>query len=239
MTAGAGKTKLISTLIDSLKPRLAGNSSAADRARYATKYKTKSKDASDESSDIVQYTGQVAFFYCRKDSDDRRYSIPVLRSLIKQIAGSCDVLTPEIMDTYRRKGPGSGVESLSIEDCMGMLESIIDTSGEVLLVLDALDECSEESKKGLLDTFDFLIQCGVQVKIIISSREDPSLSRLEQCANVRISATDNEDDIIKFVRQRIREFKANTHDARRECPRIPPYLEEEIIEKFKEKSGGM
>ncbi|KAL9094879.1 MAG: hypothetical protein Q9165_002828 [Trypethelium subeluteriae] len=157
-------------------------------------------------------------------------------TLTKQLASSCGVLTPEIIDTHRRKGPDAGNESLSIEDCREMLESIIDVSEEVFLIIDALDECSEESKRSLLDVFDFLIQSHLQVKIIVSSREEPELSRLGQSANLRISATDNQDDIPKFVRQRIREFKAKTQDDTREWPRVPPYMEEEIIRTFKEKS---
>ncbi|KAF2239508.1 hypothetical protein EV356DRAFT_101902 [Viridothelium virens] len=236
---GAGKTKLISTLVDRFKPQLVESASAVGQTGYGPDYETKGKDESGGSRHIVQFTCQVAFFYCRSDNDDRRSSVFILRSLIKQLASSCCVLTPEIMDTYRRKGPDSGIESLSIQDCKEMLESIIDVSGEVLLILDALDECSEESKKSLLDVIDFLIKSHLQVKIIISSREDPGLSRLEQSANVRISATDNEDDILKFVRQRICDFKAETQDDTRECPRVPPYLESKIIETFKGKSQGM
>jgi hypothetical protein len=74
----------------------------------------------------------------------------------------------------------------------------------------------------------------MNVKIFISSRRDGDIKRqLERKENISIEATDNQDDIAKFVAEKIAE---NEND--RYYP-ISEGLKSEIVDTLLYKSGGM
>lgn len=100
--------------------------------------------------------------------------------------------------------------------------------------MDALDECHASLRRELMEAFDRLINKSTKLKILISSRRNDDIKRrLEQKANVGISATDNQKDISKFVAD---EIEKNQKDRRIQ---IPKDLQEQIIQTLLVKSGGM
>jgi hypothetical protein len=110
----------------------------------------------------------------------------------------------------------------------------------VILIVDALDECHKKTRGSLISLFCSLIESGLPVKILISSRRDPDITAdLRGKANVSISATKNGQDIMRFVRQKITQFRlfASKDESRHLV--INTELENMIIIKFLEKSQGM
>ncbi|OCK73447.1 hypothetical protein K432DRAFT_340288, partial [Lepidopterella palustris CBS 459.81] len=74
------------------------------------------------------------------------------------------------------------------------------------LIVDALDECDANLRGELIEAFHRLIAKSKKLKIFISSRRDDDIkNQLEEKTNVGIEATDNHADISKFVVEAIRE----------------------------------
>jgi len=104
------------------------------------------------------------------------------------------------------------------------------------LVLDALDECDEENRPHIILALEHIISDSRNVKVIISSRRNDDIKfRLEKKAkaNIGISATDNEGDIVKFVTDAI---ERNQTERRH---RLSCELQVEIKKTLLEKSNGM
>jgi hypothetical protein len=106
------------------------------------------------------------------------------------------------------------------------------TYARTTLVIDALDEC--EGRSYLIEALDRLVNSSSDVRILISSRRDEDIKlRLEKKLNFGISATDNQNDIEKFVREEIEADKRTRRIS------IPQDLQELIVKTLLEKSGGM
>jgi len=72
-------------------------------------------------------------------------------------------------------------------------------------VLDALDECEPDPRDRLVETIEFLLANSKRpVKVFISSRPDRDIrNRFLNKPNIEIQARHNEEDIRRFVDERI------------------------------------
>jgi hypothetical protein len=111
---------------------------------------------------------------------------------------------------------------------------LVQAYSRTILVLDALDETHKQPRAELIDTFGDLINESPQLKIFISSRRDDDIkSQLAKGANVGIEATDNENDIGKFVMDQIDQAQKHRRNP------ISPDLRQDIIQVLLDKSQGM
>ncbi|KAL1979592.1 hypothetical protein VTN96DRAFT_5527 [Rasamsonia emersonii] len=186
-STGAGKTKLISRVVD----------------------------------DLLNNSGEqaLAYFYCNRNEESRRQSMEVLRSFVKQLSISDDpkAIHGDLLKIYNERWQkGFSSNDLSLEEY-------------------ALDESDEHSRKSLLDCFNRLIEKqSKNLKILISSRRDGDIRlQLERKANVGIEATNNQDDIAKFVAEKISQSEKD-----RRYP-ISESLKSEIIQVLLSKSRGI
>ncbi|PYI01810.1 hypothetical protein BO78DRAFT_473056 [Aspergillus sclerotiicarbonarius CBS 121057] len=217
---GAGKTKIMSVVIEKFKEEVSSGTAPEGKSGPAT--------------------DQIAFFYCRRYEESRRDAITILRSLAKQLATLCDPLPKSMERLYNVKGKeGSASRIIHIKQIQKILKKAIEMNGNVVVFLDALDECSEESKKDLLKTFKRLLKLCHGLKVIISSRDQRIIhTRLEKYPTISVTATDNKDDIDGFVRQQIESFM-NSKDHGDVVKKSVQELEGRIIDTFLEKSEGM
>lgn len=208
--AGAGKTKLASKVIDNLRHL--------------------HESCSDHEA--------LAYFYCDRNQDDRREPVSILRSFIRQLSTtrSGDALLPPLLQFYTQKrqtGFSSGKPTT--KESEGLLRQLVEIYPQTTLVLDALDECDRRAQTQLTEILDSLVDKSVKpVKIFISSRPDPDIKyRFGTGPNVEIQATDNQDDIGRFVSAEI------DKDDKRRRQKLSASLREEIIETLLAKSQGM
>ncbi|KAH8901279.1 hypothetical protein GQ53DRAFT_850827 [Thozetella sp. PMI_491] len=203
---GAGKTFLTSRVIDHIRARL--KSSPNDEG--------------------------FAFFYCNRNEEERRKPLNVLRSFVRQlsspVAKSRKIRTS--LCNLVREAQRSGSE-LSMEVCKAQLLESINLYPKTTLVLDALDECDPVLRSQLFKTIDFLIfNAERPLKVFISSRPDFDIwSRFVSRPNIEIRATDNGEDITRFVNEQITEHQ--------HWNRMSPELRETIITTLLERSNGM
>lgn len=177
----------------------------------------------------------LAFFYCRRAEAERRKPENILCSFIKQLAVINDRSLDLLREKYLEKG-GRGFLSnvLGSIEAETLLSRMIEQNSETILVLDALDECEEDSSHSLMTILSELIEKDLRVKVLISSRRDDDiLAEFETKDNFNISATDNGEDIMSFVRGKINEYRnSDSRSRRRASFVISDLLEQQIIDVF-------
>lgn len=202
--AGAGKTKLVSKVID----HVSGLDSWA-----------------------------LAYFYCNRNESTRRNPENILRSFVKQLSTSLDgdSIQNALVEIYKEKQKrGFASAKLSFEDSQMLLLTLIRSHPQTILVLDALDESDRQTRVELLRAFNYLIDKSEHLKIFISSRCDDDIKfQLEKKSNIGIRATDNGNDISKFVAEKI----DRDQYTRREP--LSENVKDEIIQTLLQKSQGM
>jgi hypothetical protein len=203
--AGAGKTKLVSRVIDRISDSPRGQA--------------------------------LAYFYCDRNEDTRRDPESILRSFVKQLSFSLNegAVQNALIEIYREKQrTGFASAKLTLEESKRLIPILIQSYLKVILVLDALDESRERVRADLIEYFSYLVDNFQHVKIFISSRRDDDIKhQLEKKANVGIEATDNRDDISKFVVKKIDQGQKHRRNA------ISESLRKEIVQTLLEKSQGM
>ncbi|KAI0475504.1 ankyrin repeat-containing domain protein [Xylariaceae sp. FL0804] len=205
---GAGKTYLTSEVINHKKTEL------------------------EESPDEEGF----AYFYCNRNEEQRRKQLSVLQSYVCQLSTTKrnpECIRKELEEIYTASQAAKS--DLGYEQCKKQLLESVKLYSRSTLVLDALDECEETSRAQILDVIEYLIsQTKNVVKVFISSRPELDiLSRFRKkgTPNVEIQATDNDEDIQKFVRQKI-----ETH---KHWEMMSPILKDEIVNVLFTKSQGM
>lgn len=203
--AGAGKTKLVSKVIDYF-----------------------SKVTSEQA---------LAYFYCDRSESLRRDPDNVLRCFVKQLAisASSGPMQSHLVETYKQKeSKGFASEKLSFKESLDLIHEFVQTYSQTILILDALDELHEGQRQKLIYAFNSLIESTTRLKVFISSRRDEDIMNLLRMReNVGISATDNQDDINKYILEQIEQRQRNNHRF------IPESLKREIINTIASKSEGM
>lgn len=202
---GAGKTKLISKAIDYLR-----SDALADR---------------------------LVYFYCNRNDNARRDPDNILRSFVKQLSMSPGKVSvhESVHRTYNQKRQsGFSSNHLTFAEAEQLTQEMIASYQRTTIVLDALDECDERERLKLIEALSRLVECGKNLKILVSSRENSDIKhQLQKKANIGISATDNHDDIRNFVMESI-----DRRQRQRQNP-IPTDLQEEIANTILQKSDGM
>lgn len=153
----------------------------------------------------------LAYFYCSRTTSDTRQQEPraILLSILRQLAAPLPglPLKSPIISLYNKETTrGSQEAYLSIDEIIALLMDLIENHYQnVTLILDAIDECDANGRLQLLDAFTTLTyNPKAVVKTLISSRNDPDIeTHFSRIPNLSITATDNADDIAKFVRKEI------------------------------------
>ncbi|KAJ5704052.1 hypothetical protein N7493_011190 [Penicillium malachiteum] len=205
---GAGKTFLTSSVIDHIQDLL---------------------------SDSPDHEG-FAFFYCDRNDTLRTQALSVLQSFVRQL--STTERSPESIRVKLRQAYNlarSRGSDFQFVQCKEQILESLNIYPRTILVIDAMDECDSEKRYRLIDALrTFILECKNTVKIFISSRPDSNIkSHLASVPSVTISASDNHDDIEKFL-----DFELDRL-AKDEGIRVLGRMKTEIMAKLLEKCQGM
>lgn len=148
---GSGKTRLVSRIVDvMLNERKAGQS-------------------------------PTAFFYCARSTAEPERGKPaeILGAILRQLCSSKPdkpIKGPVAKEFKIRRQKAdddcSRVRKLSVEDCTRLMLELTEDSPATILI-DALDECDEETRHELLETLDIVISTSTElVRVFVSSRDD-------------------------------------------------------------------
>ena len=177
---GAGKTKLVTSVVDDLKS-------------------TFTQSPNNEG---------LAFFYCDRHQDELRKPVSILASFVRQLSiiSRSSLIQKSIVQLYhetQQDGFPSG--TMKLDESKELLRSFIRLMPQVTLVIDALDECHPETRGDLVKTlYDFMSESPNPLKILVSSRPDRDLEcRFKDGPNLEITATNNQSDIEAFIDDRM------------------------------------
>ncbi|KAL8792738.1 MAG: hypothetical protein Q9195_004625 [Heterodermia aff. obscurata] len=164
--------------------------------------------------DVMADEGQAgqsptAFFYCARSTAEPERGQPaeILGAILRQLCSSkpdMPIKGPVAKEykTRRQKADDdcSRVRKLSVEDCTRLITELT-KDNPATIIIDALDECDEDTRHELLEALEMLVGESTElVRVLVSSRDDVDITlRLDSCKNVSISADCNARDIERFV----------------------------------------
>lgn len=157
-----------------------------------------------------------AYFFCNRDEDSRRRFLPILQSLVRQLA------TPKNKAERVRKGLQLAREKaldngsdLGPEECQDQIVESFDLFSRTIIVLDALDEVSDEELNRLMKTLDTAISKTTRkAMLFIASRPETRINlRYKLSPTIKIQAEDNIKDIERHVNKRLDEFEEDYPDS--------------------------
>ena len=186
----------------------------------------------------------IAYFYCARNSTEPERADPeeVLRCILEQLSTSDEdqpVREPVVKAYLSRKKEARGRKP----ERLGLLETVqtileLLEANPAIIVIDGLDECDPMKRQALLNGLRTIIRKSKNLaKVLISSRDDHDLVyRLSKTPNLYIHATDNMEDIRKFVVTRVGEAIT---DGRLLCGKVSSELRGTIIDILIKKAEGM
>lgn len=187
----------------------------------------------------------IAYFYCSRDIADPQRADPAeIMALLKQIICSeADWQeTSAEAQVYRERRiasdeDGDHIMRLNLNDA---LKYIIERSNStpLVIVIDALDECTVTERYQLLVALTRLVEeSSLIVKILVSSRDDADIvNQFQKTPNIRIEVGNNSGDVLRFVQA---ELRTALTAGRILNGRVPQHLCDEIHEVLSTKAQGM
>ncbi|KAK5724363.1 hypothetical protein LTR15_004408 [Elasticomyces elasticus] len=158
----------------------------------------------------LEKEGDVIYYFCSNDDENRNTAVAVLRGLIWHITARRSELAVHLLEPLSDKRRAQSTLT-SRETLWNMFVKIMQDCGSssIACVLDGLDECDEESQRWLvakLVDVHTLELDNSHLRLAIVSRPLPGLSRSSQ---VKLDP-DNEAqvgrDVTRFVAARVREL---------------------------------
>ncbi|KAI5839142.1 ankyrin repeat-containing domain protein [Morchella snyderi] len=216
--AGYGKTTLVSYVIDALKAQARGNEK------------------------------MLAYFYCNYKEDSRRRPETVLRTLVKQFClkspGDPTFVPIPVSSIYierERLGHASG--ELRCQESTDLIIDLSKMYHQVTIIVDALDECYQETRRDLFLSLKSIVKSGSNVKVFLASRFEQDIARMFEGYKCHyIQASDNTKDINNYIdRQldiRCDVQKCGTEELLLDGD-VDDMLKQEIGRTLKEKANGM
>ncbi|KAL0631347.1 hypothetical protein Q9L58_009793 [Maublancomyces gigas] len=134
------------------------------------------------------------YFYCHYGERERQETLSITRTLLKQLSMRCE-LDPPIVSVF-----DSGTQ-LNLKSSEGSFAAALSQFEKVFVVVDALDECSEEERKSIVMLLTRQLKLeGCRIKVFLTSRPENDLRQLlKDNPSHQIDANDTSKDITPFV----------------------------------------
>nr|RBQ91389.1 hypothetical protein FVER53263_13197 [Fusarium verticillioides] len=177
----------------------------------------------------------VAFFYCKRDEENRRNPQDILRSILRQLStpikdvesGTIHIALQGLPSRLELNGT-----TFDVATCESLIGRLADDYPKTTIILDALDECDRNTREELMRILSNLTIRSSKLRVFISSRHDEDILRHFKGRPVMtVEATDNEEDISSYVQDKL------FQDTR--WADIGPKFQEEVQSVFHKKSQGM
>jgi len=174
----------------------------------------------------------VASFYFDFAAQKEESPTAILSSLLKQVVSGLEEIQADIVQAFREQEKVIGGRKLELDEIVHILQNI-SSSRPTFMCLYALDECTTECRAKLLDSLRRILRKSPTTRIFLAGRlhiRDEVEKYLAERVVV-VSITPTKDDIIRFLRARLRED--TSPDA------MDKALEEDIIRTIPETVSEM
>ena len=148
----------------------------------------------------------VACFYFDFAAQKEQALTNVLGSLLKQVISGLENIPSKIVEAFRDQEKAIGGRKPGLDEIVEMLQDISSTR-PTFICIDALDECVAEYRGKLLDSLAQVLQKSPTTRIFLAGRlhvQDEVEKRLAGRV-VAVSVSPIKDDIIQFLRVKLRE----------------------------------
>lgn len=153
-----------------------------------------------------------------------------MKSLLRQLSTRTESQDPKILDAFKKH------ISLTTSDSESLLGAALCRFDKTFIVLDALDECSEEDREYLVKLLTRQLKSSY-VKIFFTSRPENDLRRIfKDNKNYCINVDDTLKDIRPFVEERIDTVVKNKKLL---GGKITTQLKDDLIETISSQADGM
>lgn len=169
---------------------------------------------------VDQYDrSSVCYYFFKEDTAITRSAVHAMCAILHQICDLHPILIKYVLPLYKRNGEKL-VDLGLIEDLWSAFSNIINDKdfGDFICIFDAMDECSDDDYKKLLQKLATLASSSVSIKILITSRPYTSIEtalfhntgldknkiRLSGEASVEQSIIEREVGF--FIKSKVQEF---------------------------------
>ncbi|TXC05932.1 hypothetical protein FocTR4_00010780 [Fusarium oxysporum f. sp. cubense] len=189
----------------------------------------------DYCTEKAEASEALAFFYCKRDEENRRSPQDILRSILPQLSnpvkdvesGTIHVALKDLPNRLALNGT-----TFDVPTCENLIGKLIESYSKTTIILDALDECDRNTREELMRVLSNLANGSSKFRVFISSRHDEDILRhFKGTPVMEMEVTDNEEDISCYVDDRLFRDSRWAH--------LSPELQEEVKAVFHEKSLGM
>ncbi|PCG94078.1 Hypothetical protein PENO1_080360 [Penicillium occitanis (nom. inval.)] len=173
-----------------------------------------------------QNTG-VTYLYCAFHRQDEQNADELLAIVLKQLAQSQSPLPANMVSVYDKNKDKQ--QRPSFEQITSTLHQVAALYSRIFIVIDALDECSDRCRTGLLSEI-FKLQAKSRANVFATSRDIPNITeKFNGCTSLRIHAT--QEDIMRYIDGHMSQLQP--------CVQHSSDLQGKIKSKISKSVGGM
>jgi hypothetical protein len=173
----------------------------------------------------------IAFVYYDYQAAGQQTRNHVVRAMLKQLCRTLKLSPEHLLDAKRKALPVGSAEDL---------KAVAGTYREVFVVVDALDECKEDDRPEIISVFREILQFLPVVKVFVTSRPEPDISRFMEDAGtptLKVDASFMAPDIKKFVADEVRDLRLGRDGVHLYIKSDD--LAEEVVRTLTERADGM
>lgn len=149
----------------------------------------------------------LAYFYCYYGEETRKTPASILRALVKQLClvDPGEVLPEPVLSEYtKRENNGQLSGELHPNDSKNLIIALSAGFPQTTIIVDALDECDEETREILFLILKQIVTSAKRVRIFVTSRNHEDIQRmLGNFPSHYLDATDNTGDIKTYIQSEV------------------------------------
>ncbi|KAJ6007422.1 NACHT nucleoside triphosphatase [Penicillium herquei] len=162
----------------------------------------------------------LAYFFCNHAEMDRRETLSILQSLVRQLAAPKSNITAvrKSLQEARAHAINQG-SHLGLSECRNQLLESLNLYSTTVIILDALDEVGSEEIDQLTKELDYIMSQSREktVKLFISSRPEEAIRiAYNSSPTIIINSSDNRPDIERFLSSKLERSSSPVVNARKD-----------------------
>jgi hypothetical protein len=147
----------------------------------------------------------VAYFYCSIHDEERSSPSSILRALLRQVclAYSLDGLPRALVELKEQKVRES-TDILTVKESTDLIIELSRQLSGVWMVIDALDECHQSTRKDLFYALEAIEKGGRGIRIFVTGRnEGDIIAYMNDYEDYLIEPQDNLKDIQRYIKSEL------------------------------------
>jgi hypothetical protein len=142
----------------------------------------------------------IAYLYCNYKEQEKQTPQTLFGSLVQQLVQRNTAVPDDLKGFHEAHAKFKPPTPPTLDECLRLLKSQLARCPSVFFVIDALDECKDDTREKFCA---HLRELQGNIHILITSRDIPELKvQIKPSAQLEIRASD--DDIIRYTKDRIK-----------------------------------